>query len=169
MKAKIRHIYEIIAGAILSLFGFSGCEGIEDIIYPKAEYGMPHATFAIKGTVKAEDTGNPVQGIKVKFRQHVDGMEDANGNPRYTEIEFSSDQDGKVETSFVEWPDADNIEFTFEDVDGAENGGWFAPDTLRGKDIKIELEEDKKSTWNKGTYHISFDEKLKRDYTEPVD
>ena len=169
MKARIRHIYEIIAGAILSLFGFSGCEGIEDIIYPKSEYGMPHATFAIKGSVKAEDTGNPVQGIKVKFRQKQQYDLDENGNPRYTEFEFSSDKDGKVEGSFVEWPDDSNIEFTFEDVDGAENGGWFAPDTLRGKDIKIELEEDKKSTWNKGTYHISFDEKLKRDYTQPVD
>ena len=69
----------------------------------------------------------------------------------------------------MEWPDVEDIEFTFEDVDGAENGGWFAPDTLRGKDIKIELEEDKTSNWNKGTYHIYFDEKLKRDYTEPVD
>ena len=162
MKAKIRHIYELIAGAILSFLGLGSCGELPSIIDGRAEYGMPHATFAVKGTVKAKDTGDPVEGIKVKFRQHIDGMEDANGNPRYTEIEFSSDKDGKVETSFVEWPDVEDIEFTFEDIDGEENGGYFAPDTLRGKDIKVTLEEDKTSNWNKGTYNISFEEKLKK-------
>ncbi|MBR6306312.1 MAG: radical SAM-associated putative lipoprotein [Bacteroidales bacterium] len=162
MKARIRHFYEIIAGAVLSLLGFTGCDPLNVIINSRVEYGMPHATFKVTGTVKAEDTGNPVQGIKVKFRQHVDGSEDENGNPFYTEVEFSSDEDGKVEGSFVEWPDDKNIEFTFEDIDGEENGGYFAPDTLRGKDIKIEFEEAKKSTWYKGTYNISFEEKLKK-------
>ena len=159
MKARIKHIYEIIAGAILSLLGFNGCDSI---FFGPLEYGMPHATFAVKGTVKAEDTGNPVEGIKVKFRQHVDGREDENGKPYYEEIEFSSDKDGKVETSFTEWPDVNDIEITFEDVDGEENGGRFAPDTLRGKDIKITLDEDEESSWNKGTYNISFEEKLKK-------
>ena len=159
MKARIRHIYEIIAGAILSFLGFGGCDNI--IIGPK-EYGMPHATFAIKGTVKADDTGNPVEGIKVKFRQHLDEMEDENGKPFYREIEFSSDKDGKAETSYSEWPDVGDVEITFEDVDGEANGGFFAPDTLRGNDIKIEFKEDKKSNWHRGTYNISFEEKLKK-------
>lgn len=156
MKARIKHIYEIIAGAILSLLGFNGC----DIIFP-VEYGMPYATFAVKGTVKAEDTGNPVEGIKVKFRQKQEEY-DENGNPYYIEKEFTSDKEGKVEGSFTEWPNDKNIEFTFEDVDKGENGGWFAPDTLRGSDVKIVLEEDKSSNWYKGTYHISFEEKLKK-------
>lgn len=157
MKARIKHIYEIIAGAILSLLGFNGCG---DIIFP-VEYGMPYATFAVKGTVKAEDTGNPVEGIKVKFRQKQEEY-DENGNPYYIEKEFTSDKEGKVEGSFTEWPNDKNIEFTFEDVDKGENGGWFAPDTLRGSDVKIVLEEDKSSNWYKGTYHISFEEKLKK-------
>ena len=161
MKARIKHIYEIIAGAILSLLGFNGC----DIIFP-VEYGMPYATFAVKGTVKAEDTGNPIEGIKVKVRQHVDGREDENGKPYYTEFEFTSDKDGKAEGSFTEWPDVKDIEIAFEDVDGEENGGWFAPDTLRGKDIRIDLEEDEKSGWHTGTYNISFEEKLKKQSTE---
>ena len=160
MKARIRHFYEIIAGAILSLFGFSGCE---DIIYPKAEYGMPHATFAVKGTVKAEDTGEPVKGIKVKLRHYTEGMEDQNGNPRYTEVEMQSDQDGKVDGSFGDlWPYYDDLQITFEDNDQEENGGQFAPDTLKVSDLNIVLEEDKKSNWNKGTYNITFEEKLKK-------
>ena len=109
MKARIKHIYDIIAGAILSLLGFNGCG---DIIFP-VEYGMPYATFAVKGTVKAEDTGNPVEGIKVKFRQHVEGTVDEHGNPQYREIEFYSDKDGKAETRFTEWPVVKDIEITF--------------------------------------------------------
>jgi putative lipoprotein (rSAM/lipoprotein system) len=167
MKARIRQFYEIIAGAILSLLGFNGCE--ENIFIGPVEYGMPHGTFVVKGTVEAEDTGAPVEGIKVKFRQHVDGREDENGKPYYEEIEFSSDKDGKAETSFTQWPDVNDIEFTFEDVDGEENGGYFAPDTLRGKDIKVTLEEDKKSTWNKGTYNLSFAARLKKVYEYPVE
>ena len=166
MKAKVRHLFEVIVGAILSLFGFSGCE---DIINPVCEYGMPHATFKITGTVKAEDTGEAVKGIKVKLRHHTEGVEDENGNPRYIELEMESDQDGKVDGSFVEWPYYDDLQVTFEDIDHGENGGWFAPDTLKKSDLRIELEEDKDSHWNKGTYTISFEEKLKRDYTQPVD
>lgn len=169
MKARIKHLYEIITGAILSLFGFNSCDLISEYLEPKSEYGMPHATFKVVGKVTAEDTGNPVQGIKVKLRHYTEGMEDENGNRRYNELEMESDKDGKVDGSFVEWPYYDDLQITFEDTDMGENGGWFAPDTLQSKDLKISLEEDKKSTWNKGTYTISFEEKLKRDYTEPVD
>ena len=42
---------------------------------------MPYATFEVKGTVKAEDTGESVKGIKVKLRHYTEGMEDDNGNP----------------------------------------------------------------------------------------
>ena len=70
MKARIKHIYEIIAGAILSLLGFNGCD--ENIFIGPVEYGMPHATFEVKGTVKAEDTGESVKGIKVKLRHYTE-------------------------------------------------------------------------------------------------
>lgn len=161
MKAKIRHIYELIVGAILSFLGLGSCGELPSIIDGRNEYGMPHATFAVKGTVKAKDTGDPVQGIKVKFRQKQEEY-DENGNPFYIEKEFTSDKEGKVEGSFTEWPNDKNIEFTFEDIDKEENGGWFAPDTLRGSDVRIVLEEDKSSNWYKGRYHISFEEKLKK-------
>ena len=162
MKAKIRHIYELIAGAILSFLGLGSCGELPSIIDGRAEYGMPHATFAVKGTVKAKDTGEPVKGIKVKLRHHTDGSVDDNGNPHYTEMEMQSDQDGKVDGSFVEWPFYDDIQLTFEDIDQEENGGRFAPDTLKASDLNIVLEEDKESNWNKGTYTITFEEKLKK-------
>lgn len=159
MKARIRHFYEIIAGAILSFLGFTSCEIIGPDMYgpAPAEYGMPHATFKLMGNVTAEDSGNPIEAIKVKFRQRL------NDDDEYArEIETASDKDGKVNTSFTEWTDAEIIELTFEDVDGEENGGFFAPDTLRKKDLKIEFVEDKESNWHQGTYTISFDAKLKK-------
>ena len=68
MKARLIHWYEVVAGAILSLLGFTGCESILDIVEPRAEYGMPHANYQIVGTVTEEETGNPVEGIKVTFK-----------------------------------------------------------------------------------------------------
>ena len=95
MKTKIRHIYEIIAGAILSLLGLSGCE---DVFYGPVEYGVPSAGFKLTGTVKSEVTGEPVKDIVVKFRNNVDGT-------RFHEvIETRTDGDGRVETSFTDWP-----------------------------------------------------------------
>ena len=149
MKAKVKHLFEAIAGFILAMLGFSGCKGI---IFGVDEYGMPHAKYQIIGTVTEEETGNPIQGIKVRFNMY--------DSPR---AEFTSDKDGKVNESFTEWPESQDIKLTFEDVDGPENGGSFLPDTLRAKDLKIEFVEDKKSTWYAGDYTISFDAKLKKD------
>ena len=153
MKARVKHLYEVIAGFVLAMLGFSGCE---EIINGVDEYGMPHATFKVIGNVKAADTNEPIDGIKVKFRQKLD--------EEFThELEFQSKNGGKVEETFTEWPSVENIEFTFEDIDGNDNGGAFLPDTLRGKDLKIELVEDKNSSWHKGDYTISFDAGLERE------
>jgi len=157
MKVKIVHIYEMIAGAVLSLLGFTSCNGIPGFIEPAgAEYGTPHATFKVVGDVKAADGGKPIPGIAVKFARDIDGYYP------WGQVEGTSDKDGKVDFSFTEWPEDKDIMLTFEDVDGADNGGLFAPDTLRTKDLRIDFVEDKKSSWHKGVYTISFQAKLKK-------
>lgn len=155
MKAKVKHLFELISGAVLSLLGFSSCNTFVEIIEPRAEYGMPHATFKIIGEVKAADSGKPVEGIVVKFSR---GSEE----PSWEEGTFNSDKDGKVDGSLQAWPSDKDIMLTFEDVDGPENGGQFARDTLRASDLKIEFVEDKKSSWHRGVYTITFEEKLKK-------
>ena len=62
MKAKVRHLFEMISGAILSLLGFSSIVGCG-----RLEYGSPYATFKVNGDVKAADTGKPIEGVVVKF------------------------------------------------------------------------------------------------------
>lgn len=153
MKAKARHLYKLIAGSILSLLGFSSCE---NILEPVVEYGTPHATFKVIGEVKAADSSKPIEGIVVKVSR------DDSYRYHWFEHKFLSDKDGKVNGEFNEWPSDENLMLTFEDIDGEENGGLFAPDTLRAKDLRIEFTENKNSHWNKGDYTISFDAKLKK-------
>lgn len=149
MKAKVRHIYELIIGAILSLLGFSSIVGCG-----RLEYGSPYATFKVNGDVKAADTGKPIEGVVVKF------FPDESIPEWYDELQ--SDKDGKVSESFTASPREKNIMLTFEDVDGEEHGGLFASDTLRAKDLNITFVEDKKSTWHQGDYDITFEAKLKK-------
>lgn len=151
MKAKVRHLFDMISGAILSLLGFTSCAGLGPV-----EYGMPHANFKVMGDVKAAENGKPIEGIVVKFSRESE-------NDRIWETaEFKSDKDGKVDGSTQAWPSEEGIILTFEDVDGEENGGLYAPDTLRAKDLQINFVEDKKSTWHKGDYDITFHSKLKK-------
>ncbi len=159
MKAKVRHIYEMIAGAILSLLGFTSCdkENIgENYRQRKAEYGMPHATFKVIGDVKTVESGKPIEGIVVKFGR------ESEKDRTWETAEFKSDKDGKVDGAAQAWPSDEGIMLTFEDIDGDENGGLFAPDTLRAKDLKITFVEDKDSHWHKGVYTVSFEAKLKK-------
>ena len=164
MKAKVRHLYEIIAGAILSLLGFVSCGKNGEDPYQELtqEYGMPHAQYLIKGTVTSEEGAEPLEGIKVIVRHGIT----SEGKIKYHEgPETSSDADGKVETSYDEFP-SDGIEIVLEDVDGEENGGLFQKDTLRGSDVKIEKTKEGDNSWNFGTFTVAFTAKMKRAYTE---
>lgn len=167
MKAKFRHIYEVIAGAILSLLGLGGCEELSNIIDAPAEYGEPHATYKLIGSVSADDTGDPLEGIRVKYRRYY--YTDENGEDQFMDYEYTSGKDGKVNKSFSEFPMYDGMEkhqIVLEDIDGEEGGGKFLPDTLRGEDIKMEYDDSDAKKWYFGTYTLSFEAKLTRDISE---
>lgn len=164
MKARLIHWYEVLAGAILSLLGFTGCRSILDIIEPRAEYGMPHANYQIVGSVKAEDTGEPIPNIQVKYRRYQ--YTDNNGD-FYWEQEGRSDENGNVSLSFTEYPvETDKHEIVLTDTDGEDNGGLFQKTTLPASAFTTEFTEDKNGHWHVGDYAISFAAKLKRDYQE---
>lgn len=150
MKAKVRHLYELISGAILSLLGFTSCVGLG-----RVEYGMPHANFKVMGEVKAADSGKPIEGIAVRL--HTNSKDVDGYCPQ-----LQTDKDGKVNDIFTLGPNVEEILLTFEDIDGEEHGGLFAPDTLRAKDLIIKFVEDKKSTWHQGDYDITFEARLKK-------
>lgn len=161
MKARIRHFYEIIAGMLLSLLGFTSCNkgGGKDDPYEdiKAEYGMPHADYVIQGTVTSADDNKPIKGIKATFRrlQYVE-----NGKKYYEEMPFTTDGEGKVNGSFQAFPLGDEeIDVLLEDVDGAENG-YFMGKRLPKADLNISLDDSKKGSWYTGKYTISFEASL---------
>ena len=166
MKARLRHFYEIVAGALLSLMGFVGCHGgaddstLEDHFKetPNA-YGTPNAHYIIKGTVAAEDSGEPVPGIKITARMGYP----SDGRTIYDEKKFTSDANGKAVTSFEAFPGGeDRMEIVFEDIDGEDNGGAFQKDTLRTDAITVERTQKGDGNWYDGEFTISFEAKLKK-------
>ena len=163
MIARIRHIYELVVGAILAVLGLGGCSEISKIILPRDEYGMPHANYKIIGEVTAED-GSPIQGIKVKYSRLE--YTDDDGNKQYFESEeneFLTDKDGKVNSSAYDWSTAPKeITITLEDIDGEENGGTFQGLVLPEDKLSIEFKEDKSDPWHEGDYTISFAATLKQ-------
>ena len=146
MKAKIRHIFQAVVGTVLTILGFGGCSAIKDIYFDQThtapEYGVPHATYHITGSVISEESGLPIKGIVVRYRSSIDGSFN-------TKIETTTDTEGKVSASCQDWPDVENVEITFEDTDGEDNGGSFLPDTLGRNDLKIDQ------------FTVSFEAKLK--------
>lgn len=149
MKAKIRNIYAIVLGYILSLFGLSSCEEIvKSITDEPCMYGMPYSDFTIKGTV-TDESKKPVQGIRII----VDDSHEVGGELHvYCSDTLYTDQDGKVDmksrNSSVHWSSSVNVRM--DDVDGEQNGGEFAS---REFSCKPEKTKDGKG-WYAGAYEL---------------
>ena len=167
MIARIRHIYELIVGAILTFLGLGGCSEIANIIEPKDEYGRPPANYKKIGEITAED-GSPIPGIKVSYSRLE--YTDDNGVKQYYQTEdneFLTDKDGKVNARANDWStEPKEITITLEDIDGTANGGEFQGVVLSEKDLSIDFEKDQKGSWHQGDYTISFAAKLKPAATE---
>ncbi len=142
---------------LLAMLGFSACTttcgdlpGPLDMYGPPvAEYGVPHVEFTFKGRVLDKD-GNPIPGIKVSPLIEVG-----------SQGTLHTDENGEVEgrLGFVQTWDLEKIGIAFEDEDGPENGGSFARDTLRFKDLNVQKVKEG-SGWNEGTYHSDFEKTL---------
>jgi putative lipoprotein (rSAM/lipoprotein system) len=108
---------------------------IEDMV---CEYGVPHATFEVKGKVVDAD-GNPIAGIEVYG-------EDIHEHMR---AKTTTSEDGSFLLVQPEWFPAGEADICFEDVDGEENGGDFGKKT---ETVKLTQTEDGEGHWNVGVY-----------------
>ena len=170
MKARIIHIYEIIASAILSMLGFVACttdpdsnHKIEDKYREHlAEYGSPSATYIVKGTVKSEETGEAISGIKTSYRQYL--FTDKDGIKQYFTLDTVTDNNGDADIRYSEELslDEDHIEVILEDIDGQDNGGFFAADTLRKDRLTINKSKEGDGRWYEGEFTIGFEAALKK-------
>lgn len=105
--------------------------------------------------------GKPINGVKVEANDtYDDRRRPLTDEPVYT--------DEKGEYSANAWGISSDgqgnilLEVTFEDVDGEANGGTFANDTVRGKDMTIEKVKDGDGAWNRGTYEITANKTMKK-------
>ena len=143
---KIHNFISAALTSLLGLLGFSGC------VF-RVEYGTPHADYDVSIKV-VDENGNPVPGIEVKDENHnvyspVEGEAVYTGAdgvatfPRRTYMFF----DGK---------------YYLTDVDGKDNGGRFASDSVEHDDFIIEKIQKPKSGdhWYDGVYEATAVKKL---------
>ena len=148
MKRKILKQYNKLIAVLLSIMGiggaisFTGCDGGGN---GAVEYGTPHATFKIYGTVTSESKV-AIPNIKVKMQY----------DSTYT------DEKGEYAIQVVEFPQDQNFTVRYEDIDGSDNGSYLLKDSIvefkdpqfenstgswdfgeTKKEVNIELSEDK--------------------------
>lgn len=122
-------------------FGVFGALGVDVKMHPAesvAEYGVPYATFEIKGKV-VDSEGNPLKGIEVYGEDIYEDMR----------VKTTTDEDGSFNLVQPEWFPAGEADICFEDVDGEENGGDFGKKT---ETVKLTQTEDGEGHWNDGVY-----------------
>lgn len=162
MKVKLTHWYNWMTGVLLSLLGFSSCNKneIDDPGNNICLYGTPTTHYIIKGKV-TDTNGKPINGVKVEANDtYDDRRRPLTDEPVYT--------DEKGEYSANAWGISSDgqgnilLEVTFEDIDGEANGGTFANDTVRGKDMTIEKVKNGEGAWNLGTYEITANKTMKK-------
>ena len=155
---------------ILSFLGFSSCESIDEYGTPQpAEYGTPHAEFAISGKV-TDTEGNALKGIRVVV-PGVDHHQKATsgfipGEPVIS-VEVNdtiyTKENGSFEYSHFGFPSNDsiNVKMKFEDV--SENAR-YETDSTKVTFFSSELEGEK--GWYEGKAEKKIDIKLKRRESE---
>ena len=160
MKKRVWKVTNLLLGSIVTALGFGACSHheIEDI---RIEYGSPHATYRVKGTV-TDSEGKPVNGIKAKviadYSQYGDvlGVDSVYTDKQgaFATHEFDAAAMGEV---------GDIFKLVLLDEDGEANGA-FANDTLRLKDYprKQYAERPKDDHWSDGSYEITVDATLKQ-------
>lgn len=136
-----KHIMRKLLAAIskfflVSLFGIpQAC--FDDGTYV-CEYGCPTVRYQLNGKVMDEDS-NPVPGIKVSL-EHPD-------NPYETDTTSVS---GKfVLDELLGGFSLEKVRVYFTDVDGPDNGGEFAADSL---DLEVYRIEEGDGNWYNGAF-----------------
>jgi putative lipoprotein (rSAM/lipoprotein system) len=116
MKRTILEKYNKLLSFLLSVLGFGAACSLGACEYglPVVEYGTPHATFKVKGTVRSEQTSNNLPNIRVVMGEDT-AFTDVSGNYQVKNIDFPNDQAFLVE---------------FKDIDGETNGEYQPLDTI---------------------------------------
>lgn len=108
--------YNSFIAFLIAILGFTtACEKFADEYGPPApEYGVPSATFIVKGKVESNTNSEAIPGIRV-----VMGYDTT-----------FSDEKGIYEVENNNFPSDVNFKLEFTDTDGAQNGEYSPHDTI---------------------------------------
>jgi putative lipoprotein (rSAM/lipoprotein system) len=127
LRFKALTAYNRLIAYLMGLLGFaSAC------IPEPVEYGMPQATFRLKGTVQSNGTELYIPGIKVIMGDDT----------------TITNNQGYFEASQIEMPDDQTFIVQFLDIDGANNGRFADIDTTINFIDPVFIDSDGK--WYKG-------------------
>ena len=161
MRTKASNFIKWLGGVMLTLLGFSSCSTTktleEDIQWsPKplpgqviSMYGVPTSSFKVYGTVR-DGGGKTLKGIQVISYY---------GESTWMRTDTTySDSAGKFSRTMRTYP-ADKVGFTFNDIDGKENGGEFA-----SKSVSVNVKQVGKGDgmWFKGNYEANAEVTLNK-------
>ena len=141
----MRQLMVKICRVLLTAMGFAAVTGC-----PAVMYGSPHCDVTVKGVV-TDESENPIKGIRVKAVQVMPKQAGVELD-RYEYDLFKSltDNAGSFELSgSVTSFDNPEVYVITEDIDGEENGGCFAPETLKVDIVKVKDGDD---NWYFGAY-----------------
>ncbi|MCF8308501.1 MAG: radical SAM-associated putative lipoprotein [Bacteroidales bacterium] len=141
-RTKILNSYNLVLGALLSALGFlSSCQEITGP-EPKAEYGVPYATFKVNGKIQSSQTNEPIPNIRVIMRY---------------DTTYSNAQ-GRYETEAQAFPESQEFSIRFRDVDSTQHGSYATKDTT----VKFTNPDFSGSSgnWNGGETSKEFNIKL---------
>lgn len=114
---------------VLALLGLGGCEALEETegLNQKMMYGAPIVKYSSKGKVIDWD-GKPIPGIEVS----ITGRINEQGQTVYTPLTGSavySDKGGNWKSENRHVTNLDAVTIHFKDIDGQDNGGYWAEDS----------------------------------------
>lgn len=150
MKHRINNWAKLLYGFLMTILGFSGCEGLYDT---RVEYGQPHAEFKIVGEVKSQ-AGKPLKGIRVVVRPTIEEWGLHQSDTLFTDAEGKYSKDRLS----YDWPDElKDAVISFEDIDGPENGGEFETVKLKSGEFSVKQVKKGSGNWDHGDYLITAD------------
>jgi len=136
--------YNTLIKFFLSLLGLGAACGIASCEYgpPPVEYGVPHASFIVNGTVESMEDGQKIPDIKV-IMGYDTGYTDTDGKFRVMQDEFPEDQTFLLEfrdidgTSHGEFQELDTVvDFTDPQFTGG-TGSWDQGSTEKELNVKL--------------------------------
>lgn len=124
-KSLIKFWDKIIVALLTATGMFTGCKSDCETYYSGTEYGILPATYEIKGTVKSKAYSEPIPNIRI-----IKTVYENFGDTLYTNSK------GEYLFRFANrhFSGKSTFRLILEDIDGEDNGGYFAT-----KEIEVKI------------------------------